>query len=298
MIIRKGEHIKKSILNEDAVIYKKFESDFLEINIYVMNKGGNFYFVPPETPGGVKVYFIISGHLKNTTSDDHLYTNDSIILQPGDDYYIFSPEEDSIAYVSTYGDQAYERTKKRFALTDITMESIEKKDHYTNQHCLKVLELAREMARRMKLNGKESYAFVTAARYHDLGKISISDEILNKPGPLTEDQYNDMKNHVIETRRLLSENFEEEVCLIAEQHHERLNGSGYPYGLKAKDIHEHAKALAVLDTFDAMTTDRIYKKGKTREEAFLELYTLADTHYERKYIEMLELIIFKADHPQ
>jgi putative nucleotidyltransferase with HDIG domain len=178
------------------------------------------------------------------------------------------------------------------------MESIEKKDHYTNQHCLKVLELAREMAKRMKLNGKESYAFVTAARYHDLGKISISDEILNKPGALTEVQFNDMKSHVLETRRLLSENFEEEVCLIAEQHHERLNGSGYPYGLKAKDIHEHAKALAVLDTFDAMTTDRVYKKGKTREEAFLELYSLADTYYERKYIEMLELIIFKTEHPE
>lgn len=118
------------------------------------------------------------------------------------------------------------------------------------------------MAPYLKLHGKMLYAFLTAARYHDLGKIKISDQILNKPGHFSQEEFLTMKDHVLETRRLLEPVVEEEVCLIAEQHHERLNGSGYPYGLKGDEISDLGKALAVIDTFDAMTTDRVYKKAK------------------------------------
>ena len=291
MFIKESSYLEKKTVNAYADIYKKYADDYLEINIFHFKKGGSFYLPPPENKNAYKSYLIISGCLLEQNTQCLYGSHEMIVLKASDDYVVFQVEEDALIYATSYGESSFCKTKERFDHASMIMDEIQKKDAYTDQHCYRVCELAKKMGFYLKLTGKELYTFATAARYHDLGKINISDEVLKKPGAFSKEEFLHMKSHVLETRKLLKDTFEEEIHLISEQHHERLDGSGYPYGLKDNEISSLGKALAVIDSYDAMTTDRVYKKGKSMDEALLELYQLADIHYERKYIEILEKIV-------
>lgn len=291
MFILKNTYREKNIVREDATIYKKYDHDNLEVNIYVVKPGASFFLMPPKDPKGVKVYLIIKGKISHCTTGNILEKHDTIILRHDDDYFLYDPIEETNLYLTAYGDSSYETTEIKFKAINEAMQKIQVKDDYTNRHCERVLALAKEMAKVLKLTGKEAYNLITAARYHDLGKIAISDHILNKPSRLTLDEFETMKRHVLEGVSLLPDHYNHVVGSIIEEHHERLDGSGYPKGLKGHEISEAGRALAVMDTFDAMTTNRVYKKGKSVGEAFEELYDLADQKYDRKYIQYLEQII-------
>ena len=291
MYIKEDHSLEMKTVNDYADIYKKHDDPLFEINVYQMKKGGSFYLTPPENPLAYKSYIILKGHIVDQESKTVYGAGDILLLKSTDDYVIIDIKEDATLYLTTSGETSYKSTEERFKFAHKMLEEIQKKDDYTNQHCFRVFTLAKEMAPHLKLHGKMLYAFLTAARYHDLGKIKVSDQILNKAGYFTQEEFLTMKDHVLETRRLLEPVVEEEVCLIAEQHHERLNGSGYPFGLKGDEISELGKALAVIDTFDAMTTDRVYKKGKTLDEAFSELYKMAHSHYDIKYIDLLKKVV-------
>jgi len=129
-----------------------------------------------------------------------------------------------------------------------------------------------------------------AANFHDIGKISITDEILNKPDKLTLDEFNIMKSHVNNSYDILSESISPQVIEILMQHHERLDGSGYPNGLKGNQISLSGRILAIADSFDAMTTDRVYKLGKTADLAIEELPNLSNL-YDQSIVEVLKLIL-------
>ena len=291
MFIKKSNYLEKKTVNAYADIFKKYADDNLEINMYHFKQGGSFYIPPPENENAYKSYLILSGLLLDQSTQRLYGSGELILLKATDDYVVVGVEEDTVLHVSAYGESSFCKTKERFDHASKIMDEIQKKDAYTDQHCYRVCELAKKMAPYLKLTGKEIYSFATAARYHDLGKINISDEVLKKPGAFSKEEFLHMKSHVLETKELLKDIFQEEIHLISQQHHERLDGSGYPYGLKGHEISPLGKALAVIDSYDAMTTDRVYKKGKTMDEAFLELYQLADIHYERKYIELLEKIV-------
>jgi len=116
---------------------------------------------------------------------------------------------------------------------------------------------------------------VSSARLHDLGKIVISDSILNKPGPLTDDEYKKMQKHSIEGERIIEKaiqqtgnaEFLQNAKMIAAFHHERWDGAGYPYGLKSTDIPLQGRLMAIIDVYDALVSERPYKKAFTHEEA-------------------------------
>jgi putative two-component system response regulator len=115
-----------------------------------------------------------------------------------------------------------------------------------------------------------------AAPFHDIGKIGISDVILLKPGPLSEDEYEEVKKHTIIGARVLSNIFERTptqyylkyAALMAEGHHERYDGTGYPYGLKGEDIPVCTRIMAIANVYDACLTDRIYRPAMSREDAY------------------------------
>lgn len=291
MFIPRDTYEKKCVVSNRTIIYKKYNQDNLEISMHVLKPGATFYFLPPEDPSGTKVLFIVKGRLLHITSGQILSEFDTIILKHDDDFFLYDPLEECHLYLNSFGDHVYEQAKANFSTINTSMEKIQLKDDYTNKHCLRVHALAKEMASKLKLTGKETYSFLTAARYHDIGKINISIDILNKPTSLTSEEFITMKRHVSEGYEHLPTLHTKIIPMIISEHHERLDGSGYPKGLKAENISELGKALAVIDTFDAMTTDRVYKKGKSVENAFEELYSLADVTYKRKYIELLEEII-------
>ncbi len=151
-----------------------------------------------------------------------------------------------------------------YALT----KAVEAKDPYTNGHSLRVAEYAEKLAIFMKLPISKVNTLKTAAMLHDIGKIGIEDYILNKPSKLTDEEFEKIKSHPVIGVNILSDvDFLSEVKQLIIKHHERYDGKGYPDGLKEDMVSIDAYILSVADAFDAMTSDRSYRKGMTIEEA-------------------------------
>ena len=114
---------------------------------------------------------------------------------------------------------------------------------------------------------REKHALLLAALYHDVGKCYQQTEILSKPGRLTDSEYAAMKRHPIDSFNLLSARFSPDVARIARGHHERLDGSGYPDGLKGDEIPMTVQAVGLADAYDALVSQRVYKPAYTHAEA-------------------------------
>ncbi len=168
-------------------------------------------------------------------------------------------------------------------------DAVDLRDPYTAQHSVRVAELARALGERLGLQGEVLWGLHAVARVHDVGKITIPDAVLLKTGTLTAQEYEEMKGHVEAGVRILSNiSLYRDSLEILAQHHERLDGSGYPRGLRGDDIIFPARVLAVADAYDAMTTDRPYRRAKTPEEAVRELYRVAGKEYDLSVVRALE----------
>lgn len=132
-----------------------------------------------------------------------------------------------------------------------------------------------------------------AGLFHDIGKYYIPDSVLKKESSLTKEEFALMKSHPIRGLELVEEIKYKDIGKLVEQHHERINGSGYPYGLKGDEICLGAKIIAVADSFDAMTSDRPYRKGLSKEEALKEIESLSGIHYDEKVIEAFKIVLTK-----
>ena len=129
---------------------------------------------------------------------------------------------------------------------------------------------------------------ISSARLHDLGKIVISDSILNKPGPLTPEEFTIMKTHSTEGERIIDKaiaqtgdaDFLHNAKMIAAYHHECWDGSGYPYGLKGTAIPLQGRIMAIIDVYDALVSERPYKKAFSHEEAVAIIMKSADRHFD------------------
>lgn len=142
------------------------------------------------------------------------------------------------------------------------VRTIDAKDRYTNGHSLRVAEYSREIARRMKKSEKEQENIYYAGLLHDVGKIRVPGAIINKPGKLTDKEYEQIKVHPVTSYHILKDIYEDnQIALGAKFHHERYDGKGYPNGLKGDNIPEIARIIGVADTYDAMASNRSYRKA-------------------------------------
>ncbi len=149
---------------------------------------------------------------------------------------------------------------------------VEAKDPYTGGHQKRVAELARTIATEMKLSAEQIDGLRLAAEIHDIGKIIVPSEILSKPGRISEGEWGLVKNHVKVGYELLKDiEFPWPVAEIIYQHHERLNGSGYPRGLRGEQIMIEARILAVADVVEAMSSHRPYREAHSLEETMAEI---------------------------
>lgn len=158
---------------------------------------------------------------------------------------------------------------------------IKKQDKETASHSKRVAALAEALAKKIKLPHKEIKKIKQSGRLHDLGKISIPDEILNKPGPLTNEEYKYMQKHPNIGRKIIEQfpEYQKESSLI-EHHHEWFNGNGYPRGLSKYDIPLGSRIIAVADAYDAMTSDRVYRKAIPKEEALKRIRNGKGTQFD------------------
>ncbi|MDK2871527.1 MAG: hypothetical protein PWQ16_879 [bacterium] len=159
-----------------------------------------------------------------------------------------------------------------FATTLALAKTIEYKDPYTRGHCERVMEYADALALRIGLSDVERKRLRYACILHDIGKIGVPGRILDKPGRLTDEEYEIVKRHPVLGEELLKEvPFLREISLLVRWHHERWDGRGYPDGLKGYEIPLESRIMAIADAFDAMTSDRPYRRALSKEEAIAQI---------------------------
>ncbi len=158
---------------------------------------------------------------------------------------------------------------------------IKNKDDYTFQHSVSVCGLQTAFARALGLSPSDIHEAGIGGLLHDIGKTKVSDEILNKPGRLTDDEFRQIKCHVVESRRILeaTPGISAIAVQVAAQHHERHDGSGYPLGLKAGEISQMGQMAAIVDVYDAITSDRCYHKGMEPTEAMRKIFEWSKFHF-------------------
>jgi putative nucleotidyltransferase with HDIG domain len=175
---------------------------------------------------------------------------------------------------------AYRSTLK--ALT----AALETRDSETHGHSERVVSYSLRLGREYGLNSDEMKALEFGSLLHDIGKIGVPDSILRKPAKLTEEEWVRMREHPLHGQQILRGiEFLQGAARVVAQHHEKWDGSGYPLGLRADDIDICARIFAVADAFDAITSDRVYRRGKSYEAAAQELDDWAGRQFDPKVVE-------------
>lgn len=170
--------------------------------------------------------------------------------------------------------------------------AIDAKDPYTHGHSYRVAKYSVALARKLNLSDAEISELEIAGYMHDLGKIGIPEEILRKPGKLTEAEFDHIKRHPEFTGKILEPiNLPDFILNTALHHHERLNGSGYPFGLSGAEISLTARIVAVADVFDALTSDRPYRPAESVERALGIICSGIDIEFDRSVVvALIELL--------
>lgn len=166
----------------------------------------------------------------------------------------------------------------------LLLTRIRKKDEYTLYHSISVSSLVLNMCRYYKLPDQQSLDLAVGALFHDIGKTIVPQNILNKPGKLTEKEYSEIQKHVEHSINLLSdaEGLPLECYDIALHHHERFDGSGYPHGLKMNQISFGAQLTCICDVFDAITSERCYKTAMDTVLGLRKIYEGRDKCFSKK----------------
>ncbi len=159
---------------------------------------------------------------------------------------------------------------------------VEADDGYTGEHCRTVVALALELGERLGLSSEQRRNLEFGALLHDIGKIAVPKEIINKPGALTDAEWAIMRTHTVEGQRMLEQigGFMREVGLIVRSHHERWDGRGYPDGLAGAEIPLETRIITCCDSWNAMRTDRSYRKALPFEVACAEVRKNTGTQFD------------------
>lgn len=169
-------------------------------------------------------------------------------------------------------------------------EAVEKRSKETGNHIKRVAAYSRILARAYGLNEEDTYILEFASPMHDIGKIGIPDAILNKPGKLTVDEFAVMKGHALLGFEILSASAKgmlKAAAIVAHEHHEKWDGNGYPKGLKGEEIHIYGRITAVADVFDALGSDRCYKKAWQLEDVLTLFKEERGKHFEPRLVDLL-----------
>ena len=199
-------------------------------------------------------------------------------------YYTFKTYHDKLGEQESH---YVELTSIYDSILEMLAMAIDAKDDVTHDHIQRVKLFARRMGEQVGLSELEIEAVKAGALLHDIGKIGVPAYILNKPGKLTEHEFEQMKMHTIIGADMLSNvDFRYPVVPIVRHHHERWDGRGYPDGLKGEAIPITARILTLVDNYDALRSDRPYKTGMTREEALAYIKQNAGTFFDPKLVEI------------
>jgi two-component system cell cycle response regulator len=183
------------------------------------------------------------------------------------------------------------------AVVDALMAVLEMRDEYTSRHARRVAALSLKLALMLGLSGTEAYVVSLGGLLHDLGKIGVPDEILLKESGLTEDEYTCMAQHPLTGAEIVAQvPHLQTVAAIVRSHHEHMDGSGYPDGLRGEEIPLGARIVAVADAYDALTSNRSYRTGCTPIEAIRELLRGAGAQFDPQVVGTLVRLFSAVPH--
>jgi putative nucleotidyltransferase with HDIG domain len=187
---------------------------------------------------------------------------------------------------------AQRQTELKDQTLELAAQALDARDRYTESHSIRVAELAGRLGERLELTGRECDLLRTAGSLHDLGKIGVRDDILNKPGPLTPDEWEVMRRHPdIGADMIAQHSALAEVAPLVRHHHERWDGSGYPAGLRGHVIPFGARILSVADSFDTITGTRLYRRSlMTPIEGVEDISQKAGLWYDPNVVDALRSI--------
>lgn len=184
-------------------------------------------------------------------------------------------------------EESYLKLNSTYKSTVITLaNAIDARDPNTAGHSERVTRISLEIGRILELDNSQLELLELAALFHDVGKLGVPDKILFKPGKLTDDEYDQIKAHPrIGVNILKDIDFLRKVLPIILHHHEKFSGGGYPSDIKGDDIPVESRIIAVADTYDAMTSDRPYRKGLPHDNAIHEIIKLKGTQFDANIVD-------------
>lgn len=187
--------------------------------------------------------------------------------------------------------QAHELKKTRLQVIQRLGRAAEYRDNETGLHILRMSHFSQVIALAYGLSPKRAEDLLHAAPMHDIGKIGIRDDILLKPGKLTEDEFREMQRHPLIGAEILGD-ADSHLLQLAQQvalyHHEKWDGTGYPHGLKGEEIPLEARIVALCDVFDALTSTRPYKSAWSVEDTLAHLQAQKGRHFDPQLVDLLE----------
>lgn len=289
-------HARDSVSDPTADLTLLAKSGKLEVMTQDIRRSAVAWLAPAEKEDAFEFYYLISGKMEIVEDDcvTPLEPGDSITLQGLQQNVMLRCVEDAqVLCVTTspvFSEHAY-----RQKLMMEQLRRIDEKDHYTLNHSQRVMHYATRLYEALGERCSDIILsdFVVGCLFHDIGKVNIPTAILSKPARLTEEEYTVMKRHCIESSNILEPLFGARVAALARKHHERLDGSGYPAGLSGDEISFPARILMVADAFDAMTSNRVYRKACSAEDAALELASLPEK-YDSVVVDALLLLLRKG----
>lgn len=169
--------------------------------------------------------------------------------------------------------------------------SLDARDKETRGHAERVVAYSVRLGQELSLTGYDLISLELGARLHDIGKIAVPDHVLRKPASLTDEEWRLMRIHPGKGQEMVRQmGLPEATALIVGQHHEQWNGNGYPRALQGEDIYIGARIFAVADTYDAITSDRPYRRGRPYQDALEEILKFSGTQFDPKVVDAFACI--------
>ncbi|OAA29935.1 phosphohydrolase [Kosmotoga arenicorallina S304] len=283
-----NQHIEEVVLKSSSLALLA-HGDGIEVLRQVI-KEDVISFIEPYNDGQLlEFFFVVEGKLLCKRNDEE------IILETGDYFYAHNLKEtvelktlnDSVLLYITSKPMFSSLSKEARKLKEIAMQ-VEKKDSYTHGHGKRVRDLSYAVGKLLRLSEEQMENLLMAALFHDIGKIDVPEEILKKPGKLTAEEFEYIKRHPEKGARMVKGTFLENIAETILQHHERIDGSGYPNALKGDEICIEARIIGIVDSFDAMTSKRPYRDAMEWSEALEEIKSLAGKKYDAILVQAFE----------
>lgn len=289
-VVRKAD-ARYSIGKRSGSLDLLVQQKTLDVSRQRVVAGKYFYLDAASDWEGFEFLYILSGIVRST--------DDDLSLKAGDYMYHHGlPQrahfrvEDDVEFLLVSSPPAFHLMRDEIQEMLQFARSVEEKDEETEGHCHRLERLAVTTGERLNLSATRLITLSYAAYLHDVGKVKIPSEILNKPGKLSEEEWIEMRKHPDYGAEMIADKpFLEGASPIIRAHHERYDGRGYPKGLVAEAIPIEARIIAVVDAYDAMISNRPYRSALSRSEAIEELVKNSGSQFDPKVVEAFLSVI-------